>query len=223
MDMRVPGGERVAPSFTFELEAVAEGWGLVCGVDEAGRGPLAGPVVAAAVVLPLHCSIEGLKDSKLVSAPKRDLLYEAVCQEAIAVSVGMATVQEIDVLNILRATHEAMRRALRGLRPAADFAIVDGLPVTGLGLPHRAVIKGDRLCCSVAAASIIAKVTRDRFMLMMDESYPGYGFAKHKGYGTREHVDAIGRLGQCPIHRLSFRVPRQGERDGSTPGSDLPS
>ena len=176
----------------------------MAGVDEAGRGPLAGPVVAGAVILPeLPEELSGLNDSKQLTAAKRERLFLALLDcEQVACSVGMASVEEIDRLNILRATHLAMARAVEGLAPHADFCLVDGLPVKGLPVPHRAIVKG---------ASVLAKVTRDRMMTEADASYPQYGFAKHKGYGTKAHMEALRRHGPCPLHRRSFAPVSQME------------
>ena len=166
---------------------------LICGIDEAGRGPLAGPVVAGAVILPKDCEILYLNDSKKLSAAKRDLLYDEIMEKATAVGVGMASPARIDEINILQATYEAMRQAIEKLGVRPDLL-----------LPQVPIIKGDAKSVSIAAASIIAKVTRDRLMLQYDEILPGYGFAKHKGYGSSEHIEAIRRLGPTPIHRQTF-------------------
>ncbi|MDZ7373466.1 MAG: ribonuclease HII [candidate division KSB1 bacterium] len=180
---------------------------LVAGVDEAGRGPLAGPVVAAAVVLPAEPLIAGIDDSKQLAPEVREELYERIVRQAIAVSIGRAEPWEIDRLNILRATCLAISRAIGGLPPICLHVFVDGLLVPGLPYPQTALVHGDARCYSVAAASIVAKVTRDRLMAQLDREYPGYGFARHKGYATPEHVRAIQSLGLCPLHRRSFRVP----------------
>jgi ribonuclease HII len=180
----------------------------VAGVDEAGRGPLAGPVLAAAVILPLGEAFPGLNDSKLLTAEERDRLAVVIRRSAIAVAVGAAGVEEIDSLNILRASHLAMARALQALHAGGfgpALALVDGLPARGLPCPHRAIPHGDALCVSIAAASVIAKVTRDAMMREMSLQYPGYGFERHKGYATRKHLAALAELGPCPIHRRSFR------------------
>ncbi len=177
----------------------------MAGVDEAGRGPLAGPVVAAAVILPPDEPWVGLADSKQLGAEARERLATAIRRRAIAVSLGTASVAEIDSLNILRATHLAMARALTSLADGARFALVDGLPVRGLPCPHRAIVRGDCRSVSIAAASVIAKVARDAMMRELDDDYPGYGFARHKGYTTRAHLAALEDLGPCPSHRRSFR------------------
>lgn len=185
-------------------EAVRAGHAAVAGVDEAGRGPLAGPVVAAAVVLPTGIALEGVADSKRLSPRRREAADTLIRRSAVAHAVGIASSAEVDELNILRATHLAMRRAVEALDPPADFAIVDGLPVRGLPVPHRAVVGGDARCAPIAAASVVAKVARDRLMVEIDARWPGYGFARHKGYAAPEHLAALRRLGPCPEHRLSF-------------------
>ena len=193
------------PTFEYELNAKSNGYKLVCGVDEAGRGPLAGPVCAAAVILPGNCIIEGLNDSKKLSAAKREKLYDEVKEKAIAWSVAYASVEEIESVNILNATYLAMNRAIEGLNINADYALIDGNRIpTGIKIPCETVVKGDALSYSIAAASIIAKVTRDHLMNEYDEKYPQYGFAKHAGYGTKAHTDAILKYGMCEIHRPSF-------------------
>ena len=188
-----------------ERQLRAEGFCWIAGVDEAGRGPLAGSVVAAAVILPADVeSLPGVFDSKQLTEAEREELFEELhALPGIKISVASATAEEIDELNILRPTHLAMRRAVAGLKEA-DFVLVDGLPVQ-FTLPSRNIIKGDAKSASIAAASIIAKVTRDREMLQYDAEYPQYGFARHKGYGTREHLDALKKFGPSPIHRKSFR------------------
>ena len=192
------------PDEHLENELRAAGYKAVCGVDEAGRGPLSGPVVAAACILPAGCAIPGLNDSKKLTPKQRDRLFDTVREVAVACSVGMASPEEIDELNILNATMLAMRRAIEGLPVQADFALIDGNCARGIALPHRTVISGDALSVSISAASILAKVTRDRICLENDRAYPEYGFAKHKGYGTKAHMDALRRLGPCPLHRRSF-------------------
>ncbi|MDD6284797.1 MAG: ribonuclease HII [Firmicutes bacterium] len=196
---------KYTPDYTFERAAAAEGFTAVCGVDEAGRGPLAGPVVAAAVILPDGCVIDGLNDSKKLSEKKRELLYETITERATAYGIAEATVEEIERYNILGATFLAMCRAVDALGVAADYALIDGNKVPPqLGIPAESIIKGDARSCSVAAASILAKVTRDRELYQLDKLYPQYGFAKHKGYGTKAHTDAILQYGPCPEHRPSF-------------------
>ncbi|WP_435104720.1 ribonuclease HII [Arhodomonas sp. AD133] len=193
----------------FSFAAAAQ---FTAGVDEVGRGPLAGPVVAAAVILP-PAGIEGVADSKSLTALRREALAERVRDEALAWAVGRAEVAEIDRLNIRQATFVAMRRAVEALDPAADFALVDGRDCPPLGCPVEPVIGGDASVPAIGAASILAKQLRDAEMVVLDERYPGYGFARHKGYGTREHLAALGRLGPCPIHRRSFRPVREAAAD----------
>ena len=196
----------------FEQEAWAGGFSQVAGVDEAGRGPLAGPVVAAAVVFEKEFleaeadrSLAGLDDSKKLPATRREFFHAllAACPHA-RIGVASASVAEIDSLNILRATHLAMARAVAQLAPPPDLALVDGLPVKGLPVPHRAIVGGDAASLSIAAASVMAKVTRDRLMTELAAEYPAYGFERHKGYGTAAHLDALRRHGPCPAHRMSF-------------------
>ncbi len=175
-----------------------------CGVDEAGRGPLAGPVCAAAVVLPEGVIIPGLNDSKKLTEKKRDELYDVICREAVTFAVAFASVEEIEALNIKGATYLAMDRAIGELDCVPALAIVDGNDKNTLSVPARKVVKGDQLCASIAAASILAKVTRDRYMCLLDERYPMYGFARHKGYGTAAHYAALREYGPCPAHRPSY-------------------
>lgn len=197
--------EHYTPDLRFEQEARAAGYATVCGIDEAGRGPLAGPVVAAAVVLPPDFELAGLTDSKQLTAKKRDKLFEALMQdERVQKSIAFATAAEIDEHNILRATHIAMARAAQGLPHAADAALIDGLPVPNFPLPSKSIVKGDSRSLSIAAASILAKVTRDRYMQELDAAYPAYGFAKHAGYGTAAHLAALREHGPCAEHRRSF-------------------
>ncbi|MCQ2449058.1 MAG: ribonuclease HII [Clostridia bacterium] len=193
------------PNFEYEENARNKGYKCVCGVDEAGRGPLAGPVCAAAVVLPEDVEIDGLNDSKKLSEKKREALYDEIIEKAIAYSVAYGTLEEVESVNILQATYLAMNRAIQGLNVPADFALIDGnrVPV-GIQIPCETIVKGDAKSCSIAAASILAKVTRDRLLYEYDKEYPQYGFAKHKGYGTKEHYEAIRTYGPCPMHRLSF-------------------
>lgn len=182
----------------------AEGFCRICGVDEAGRGPLCGPVVAAAVILPDGYLPEGLNDSKKLTERRREKLYDEIISHAVAYGIAEATVAEIDAHNILEATLLAMRRAIAMLSPAPDFALIDGNIDRDFPLPTRAVIGGDAQVPAIAAASILAKVTRDRLCVELDAAYPGYGIAKHKGYGTKAHMDALRRLGPTPIHRRQF-------------------
>ncbi len=181
-----------------------EGFDLICGVDEAGRGPLAGPVCAAAVILPRGLEIEGLNDSKKLSEKKREALFDEIREKAVSYGIGWASVKEIEEINILSAALLAMNRAIDQLAPAPDLALIDGNTTRDIRLPARAVVGGDGKCASIAAASILAKVSRDRYMTEMDTKYPGYGFAKHKAYGTKAHYAAIDELGPSPIHRMSF-------------------
>ena len=177
----------------------------ICGIDEAGRGPLAGPVVVAAVIMPKNSMIEGVNDSKKVSEKKREKLYEQIIEEAISYSVGIIDQKEIDNVNILNATKEGLTKAVSGLQIKPQKILVDALTkIDTCGIPYVSIIKGDAKSYSIAAASIIAKVTRDRIMKEWDEIYPQYGFAKHKGYGTKAHIEAIKSCGICPLHRLSF-------------------
>jgi len=188
----------------LEEELYSAGAKLICGIDEAGRGPLAGPVCAAAVILPRGLEIPGLDDSKKLSEKKREELFEQIKEKALCYGIAFAEVEEIERLNILGATFLAMNRAFEKLSLKPDAALVDGNRDPGLGLDTRLVVKGDSCCADIAAASILAKVTRDRYMLQMAERYPMYGFAQHKGYGTKLHYEAIRTYGPCPIHRPSF-------------------
>lgn len=188
----------------LENELYAQGYSLLCGVDEAGRGPLAGPVCAAAVILPAGLEIPGLNDSKKLSEKQREALFEPIKAAAKAYGIAFATVDEIENLNILNATFLAMNRAISQLSPQPELALIDGNRNTGITVPSRCVVKGDSRCADIAAASVLAKVSRDRYMLEMAEKYPEYGFERHKGYGTKLHYEAIRQYGPCPIHRLSF-------------------
>ncbi len=192
------------PSFDIEEALIAEGYSVICGVDEAGRGPLSGPVVAAACILPTGAIIEGLDDSKKLSPKKREALFDVITKTAISYSIASASVEEIDQMNILNATLLAMRRAIEGLSVKPDFALIDGNINRDFPLPAKAVIKGDSLSTSIAAASILAKVTRDRLCIEDDRAYPQYEFAKHKGYGTARHMALIREHGPSPLHRKSF-------------------
>ena len=190
--------------YSYENDLRGEGYQLICGIDEAGRGPLAGPVCAAACILPAGQVIEGLNDSKKLSEKRREALYGEITAKALAWAVCLVDETVIDEINILQATFRAMRGAVERLSVRPELCLVDGNRDPGLGLPTRTVVKGDASCASVAAASILAKVTRDRLMAAYEAQYPGYGFAVHKGYGTKAHYEAVGRLGRCPIHRRSF-------------------
>ena len=192
-------------SMKEESAANEAGFRFVCGVDEAGRGPLAGPVFAAAVILPPDFYLEGLDDSKKISAKKREALFEVICSKALSFSIASADHTEIDRFNILNATFLAMKRAVEGLSIAADFALVDGnLAPRGLEIPCRPIIKGDGISASIAAASILAKVSRDRLMEELDRQFPVYQFSKHKGYPTALHRELVREYGPSPVHRMSF-------------------
>ena len=190
--------------WTLENEIYDEGIALLCGVDEAGRGPLAGPVCAAAVILPRNCVIPGLNDSKKLTEKKREALYDVILESAVSCGIAFATVEEIEEHNILVATFMAMNRAIAQLAPRPELALIDGNRNTDIRLPSRCIVGGDGKCADIAAASVLAKVTRDRYMLQMAEQYPEYGFEKHKGYGTKAHYVAIREHGPSPIHRPSF-------------------
>lgn len=188
----------------LEKEIYAQGCTLLCGVDEAGRGPLAGPVCAAAVILPAGLELPGLNDSKKLSEKQREALFMPIKAAAKAYGIAFATVEEIENLNILNATFLAMNRAIAQLSPQPELALIDGNRSTGITIPSRCVVKGDSRCADIAAASVLAKVSRDHYMLEMAEEYPEYGFERHKGYGTKLHYEAIRKYGPCPIHRPSF-------------------
>ena len=188
----------------LENELFDSGIGVICGVDEAGRGPLAGPVCAAACILSRGLEIEGLNDSKKLTEKRRDALYDVIKEQAVAYGIAFATVEEIEELNILGATYLAMNRAIAQLSVTPDLALIDGNRNKGITMNSQPVVKGDSKCADIAAASILAKVTRDRYMLELDREYPMYGFAKHKGYGTKDHYAAIREHGMCPAHRPSF-------------------
>lgn len=188
----------------YEKEAMAQGYRHICGVDEAGRGPLAGPVCAAAVILPEGCIIEGVNDSKKLTEKKRDALFDVIIETAVSCSIAFGTVEEIERDNILAATMNTMKRAVEGLSVKADYAMIDGNRLPPLDIPAECIVKGDAKSMSVAAASILAKVSRDRLMLEYAEKYPQYAFEKHKGYGTKLHIEKILEYGECPIHRPSF-------------------
>jgi len=190
--------------WTLENEIYDEGWTLLCGVDEAGRGPLAGPVCAAAVILPRGLVIEGLDDSKKLTEKKREALFDPICEKALSFGVAFASVEEIEEINILNATFLAMNRAIEKLAPQPALALIDGNRSTGVTVNNRCIVKGDAKCADIAAASVLAKVTRDRYMLEMAQRYPEYHFEQHKGYGTKLHYDALREHGPSPIHRMSF-------------------
>ena len=195
-----------APLDTLKFEKIAfsSGFTYVAGIDEAGRGPLAGPVTAAAVILPAGLSITGVDDSKKLTPDKREKLFEIIMAQALSIGVGFMSPADIDRINILQATRRAMLVAVLQLFPQPDYLLIDGISTIDSTVPQKTIKKGDSLSLSISAASIIAKVTRDRFMIEMDSKYPGYGFAGHKGYGSAAHLDAIRRLGPSPIHRLTF-------------------
>ena len=188
----------------IEDENYAPGFGVICGVDEAGRGPLAGPVCAAAVILPPHTRIPGLNDSKKLSDKRRRELFPVICGQALSYGIAFATEQEIDEINILQATFLAMERVISQLKIRPDLVLIDGNRQKDFGLPVKTVVKGDSLSANIAAASVLAKVTRDDWMISMAETYPEYGFEIHKGYGTRAHYVALEKSGPCPIHRMTF-------------------
>lgn len=196
----------------WEIEDSLADKGVICGVDEAGRGPLAGPVCAAAVILPPHTEIPGLNDSKKLSDKKRRELFPVIQEKAIAYGIAFATEQEIDELNILQATFLAMRRAIERLEGKADFALIDGNRETDFGLPVMTVVKGDSRSANIAAASVLAKVTRDEYMEKLALEYPQYGFEVHKGYGTKAHYAALTEHGACPVHRMTFLKKFYGEK-----------
>ena len=193
-----------ALNYSLEQEWIDRGFPMICGVDEAGRGPLCGPVVAAAVILPMGLVIEGLNDSKKLTEKKREKLFDIICDEALAYAIAEASVEEINQTNILEATLLAMRRAILSLPIPANAALIDGNICRDFPLPAQAVIHGDALSPSIAAASILAKVTRDRQCAELHQAYPQYGILKHKGYGTKEHMEALRTYGPSPIHRTKF-------------------
>ena len=196
----------------IEEQAYAEGYTVICGVDEAGRGPLAGPVCAAAVILPRGHQIPGLNDSKKLTDKKRRELFPLIKEQAIAYGIGMASHEEIDEINILQATYLAMERAIAQLEGKADLALIDGNRARDFGMAVRTVVKGDSLSANIAAASVLAKVTRDDLMVEMAQEFPGYGFEVHKGYGTKAHYEALREKGPCAIHRMTFLKKFYGEK-----------
>ena len=199
--------------YLYEEKAVNAGYKLVCGIDEAGRGPLAGPVYAAAVILPLGLEIDGLNDSKKISEKKREQLFDVICEKAVDYSIGIATEQEIDEINILNATFLAMHRVVEGLKTKPDYALIDGNQYPKIPfVMEETVVKGDAKVMSIAAASILAKVSRDRFMLEKAKEYPQYQFEKHKGYGTKLHYEMLKEYGPSPIHRMTFLKKLYGEK-----------
>ena len=196
----------------IEEEVYAEGYTVICGVDEAGRGPLAGPVCAAAVILPRGHQIPGLNDSKKLTDKRRRELFPLIKEQAIAYGIGMASHEEIDEINILQATYLAMERAIAQLEGKADMALIDGNRAKDFGMAVRTVVKGDSLSANIAAASVLAKVTRDDLMVEMAKEFPGYGFEVHKGYGTKAHYEALRNMGPCAIHRMTFLKKFYGEK-----------
>ncbi|MBR2953974.1 MAG: ribonuclease HII [Clostridia bacterium] len=199
--------------YLYEENALKAGYKTICGIDEAGRGPLAGPVYAATVILPLGLEIDGLNDSKKISEKKREQLFDVICEKAVAYSIGVATEKEIDEINILNATFLAMHRAVEGLNVKPDYALIDGNQYPKIPMVmEETVVKGDAKSMSIAAASILAKVSRDRFMLEKAKEYPQYQFEKHKGYGTKLHYEMLTEYGPSPIHRLSFLKKFYGEK-----------
>lgn len=196
--------ERLEELLFFERQCYEKGYTLVAGIDEVGRGPLAGPVVTSVVILPLNCKIEGVNDSKKLSAKKREELFEVICEKAVDYAFGVVSPARIDEINILQATYEAMGLAIHKLKRQPDFVLADAVTIPRIGMPQKGIIKGDAKSMSIAAASILAKVTRDRMMEEFHEIYPEYAFAGNKGYGSAEHIAAIREHGICPIHRHSF-------------------
>ena len=196
----------------IERECAAEGYACICGVDEAGRGPLAGPVCAAAVILPEGLEIPGLNDSKKLTDKRRRELYDVIIEKAVAYGIAFADEKEIDEINILQATYNAMERAMQQLKVKPGLALIDGNRARDFGLPVKTVVKGDSRSANIAAASILAKVTRDRLMEDLAETYPQYGFEVHKGYGTKRHYAALTEFGPCAIHRMSFLKKFYGEK-----------
>jgi len=196
--------QRLIEMQSFEKDAKQKGFHFIAGLDEAGRGPLMGPVVASAVILPDNCVIEGLNDSKKLSEQKRDALYEIIQEKALAIGVGSSSHEEIDQINILNATKLAMARAIESLHQSPDYLLIDAVKLTDINIEQEAIIKGDARSLSIAAASVIAKVTRDRIVADLAIEYPGYGFEQHKGYGTSAHYEAIEKQGISPVHRRSF-------------------
>lgn len=190
--------------YEFEEKLYDEGYHNICGVDEAGRGPLAGPVVVASCILPPFLRIDGINDSKQLSAKKRQELYKLIIKNAISYNIVFISEEDVDNLNIYQATKKGMLEAINGLNVKPDYALIDAMPLGELNIPHNSIIHGDARCASVAAASILAKVTRDDYMEKMDIKYPNYGFKKHKGYGTKAHIEALEKYGPCAIHRKTY-------------------
>jgi ribonuclease HII len=207
--------EEQAPTlWHFENLVRRQGFRQIAGIDEAGRGPLAGPVVAAAVILPAALALPGVNDSKKLPATARERLYAEIMSHAMAVGIGSCDAGDVDRINILQATLKAMQQAVRQLATPPDYLLIDGISAVPLNIPQKSIKKGDSLSISIAAASIVAKVTRDRLMVAYDREFPGYGFASHKGYGCETHLRAIAAQGPCPIHRRTFRGVREHLGDG---------
>ena len=200
--------------FSYESDALQNGFKLVCGIDEAGRGPLCGPVCAAAVILPMDFLPEGINDSKKLSEKKREALFDLITDNAVAYAVKMVSAAEIDEINILQATFKAMRECVAELDPSPDYALIDGNRSPKLSIPEQLIVKGDAKSVSIAAASILAKVSRDRYMYDLDRRYPEYCFSKHKGYGTKLHYEMLEKYGPCPEHRLTFLKKGSGWKNG---------
>jgi ribonuclease HII len=211
----------VGPAEEFEQEARRRGFRRIAGVDEAGRGPLAGPVVAAAVILPVHAGLAGVDDSKQLSEDERERLYCVILEKAVGVGIGSADAREIDSLNILEATRLAMSRAIDDLAPSPDYVLTDAITLPAVRVPLRPIIKGDALSLSIAAASIIAKVTRDHLMAAYHETFPQYNFLSHKGYGTAEHLRMLARFGPCAIHRRTFTPVREAVASARAVGLNM--
>lgn len=207
------GKEKISPTFKIESRLMRAGYSRVAGVDEAGRGPLAGPVVAAAVILNPDDPIDGLDDSKALTEKKREKLFDEINARALSVSVGIVDHIFINSTNILAATLAAMSQAIHQTDPTPDFILIDGINTLSILIPQDAFVDGDKHCLSISAASIIAKVTRDRLMKEYDKKYPSYGFAQHKGYGTQKHREAIAQLGPCDIHRVKFKGVKEYVKD----------
>ncbi len=204
-----------SPTLAEEKQLYAEGFQFIAGIDEVGRGALAGPVVAAAVILPKDVKrsrLRKVRDSKMLTPEGREELFNPIMSEAVAVGIGIVSSEIIDAINILKATRMAMRHAIDKLKRTPDYLLIDGTPVPYLDIPQKGIIKGDRLCLSIACASIIAKVARDRMMVEIDSFYPNYGLAVHKGYGTEQHLESLNRYGACAVHRFSFAPVRETVR-----------
>ena len=204
--------KRQEEMWLFEKEINEQGYELVCGIDEAGRGPLAGPVYAACVILSKGCVINGINDSKKLSEKKREQLFDEIIEKAVAYNIASVDEKIIDEINILNATHLAMNNALEGMKVKPDFALIDGNSIKNMKTPHQTIVKGDAKSISIAAASILAKVARDRYITEISEKYPEYEFAKHKGYGTKLHTDLLKKYGPCEIHRRTFLTKILGDK-----------